>query len=526
MPESKETPGEEKLQGVSAGAAPADSRETPVTPEPLLPSSPEGSEDAQTLPSPPRETAFAPSNTQNMPADPVGNWEDFPLEDDDAPLDAPSAVPSRNAPPVLMKESGQKRPALAVCALVLVFLLLGAAGLHYFNVFPISAFTMVGFMPRGVTADDVFPGLSHASPSASPSESPKAPPVNPLTLTAELLPWPQTARREGLSPIPPSAEALYEHFEQYETNDGSGVIDSHTFQGFMVSVLYENFGSRALGEPLEIGQIASGLLRRLPELLNTDGIRDWYGSQMAYEDMERLVHELTGGTLTPLLDMIAAGEIPGLVFESNTFYWDQLQNEGYFSRGFVSEDGERMEATLFWYNTDGSLGRSAWAFDGSSAGEGAFLPILPRKIWRYHTMFMAVGASSALPATETETYSPANATDALVETAWSGSEEGNGIFEALYLKGDRPRAVSAVTVRGGNHTSEELYRAHSRPRALLIEFGDGQSVEMLLEDTFASQTIWLDAADPPVTDFITVSILDVYVGAVYPDSPISEIVIT
>ncbi len=120
-----------------------------------------------------------------------------------------------------------------------------------------------------------------------------------------------------------------------------------------------------------------------------------------------------------------------------------------------------------------------------------------------------------------DAYKPENAIDGNKHTAWSEGDSGNGIGEWLKFGFDTPKKLKAVNIIAGYTKTETIYKANNRVKKVKISFSDGKSQTALLKDVYDFQRILIDRDTP--TKFVKIEILDVYRGAKYKDTCISEI---
>ena len=69
--------------------------------------------------------------------------------------------------------------------------------------------------------------------------------------------------------------------------------------------------------------------------------------------------------------------------------------------------------------------------------------------------------------------------------------------------------------------NESVYRHNCRPKAILLTFADATSEYIVLEDTYDEQTITFDQYY--YTNFVKLTIKDVYTGTKYQDTVIAEL---
>ncbi|MEA4962438.1 DUF5050 domain-containing protein [Lutispora sp.] len=127
-------------------------------------------------------------------------------------------------------------------------------------------------------------------------------------------------------------------------------------------------------------------------------------------------------------------------------------------------------------------------------------------------------------------------------TLWVEGAKGSGIGEWIKLESGRidangkktamTQTINGIQILNGHIKSKELYFANNRVKKIQIEFSDGSSIIKELDDEFAEydksfgeyfgvQEIFFDREID--TDYIKISILDVYRGNKYDDTCISGI---
>ncbi|MGE0589564.1 MAG: hypothetical protein AB7O48_13390 [Cyclobacteriaceae bacterium] len=140
----------------------------------------------------------------------------------------------------------------------------------------------------------------------------------------------------------------------------------------------------------------------------------------------------------------------------------------------------------------------------------------------------SVSASSFLPAQGEHTYVPKNAYDFDIQTAWVEGKEDFGIRESISFHFREFRAeepLTSVTIYNGYHRDAKSWEQNSRVKALSV-LVNGEPIAMLnLRDTMQGQKFGLRVApqgDNPIQ--ITFEIVDVYPGAKWKDTAITQII--
>lgn len=141
------------------------------------------------------------------------------------------------------------------------------------------------------------------------------------------------------------------------------------------------------------------------------------------------------------------------------------------------------------------------------------------------------GESSYLYSKSTNTsYSAANTCDGNISTSWQDGVTGDGIGEYVEYFFDGIKQLIYLDIYNGNLYSEKKYWDNNRPSIIKVDaLRDGEvivSMEYYFEDiyTIKPTTIYLGSDSEPIDcDKIMIYILDVYHGAVYKDTCISEV---
>lgn len=109
-----------------------------------------------------------------------------------------------------------------------------------------------------------------------------------------------------------------------------------------------------------------------------------------------------------------------------------------------------------------------------------------------------------------------------INTAWVEGSTGDGIGEWIKLSGAGQQSLSGLKIINGYAKSSNTYTKNNRIKKIQIELSDGSVlVKSLADGNMGYQTVSLDA--PIKTDFVKISILEVYRGTQYRDTCLSEI---
>lgn len=106
-------------------------------------------------------------------------------------------------------------------------------------------------------------------------------------------------------------------------------------------------------------------------------------------------------------------------------------------------------------------------------------------------------------------------------TAWVEGVDGNGDGESITFTFGDLYAVSDIKIWNGYQKSEDLYYKNARPAELELEFSDGSTERISLQDT--SSGFQEFALERHVTSYVKVKIISTYEGSKYEDTVISEI---
>ena len=106
-------------------------------------------------------------------------------------------------------------------------------------------------------------------------------------------------------------------------------------------------------------------------------------------------------------------------------------------------------------------------------------------------------------------------------TAWVEGVSGTGEGEFVCFEFDGSYTINGIKIWNGYQKSEDLYYKNARPQKLEVEFSDGTSERLKLQDNVdGSQTFYFDGR---ITSYVKISILSTYKGSKYEDTVMSEI---
>jgi hypothetical protein len=132
----------------------------------------------------------------------------------------------------------------------------------------------------------------------------------------------------------------------------------------------------------------------------------------------------------------------------------------------------------------------------------------------------SVDASSVLPADKGLTYEPGNLFDGLLETAWQEGADGSGEGEWVQFNFGRKITLSAIEIANGYQKDSALFSANPRVETLRVEYSDGTTQQVRLQDDTGFQEI---APATVPTEWLRLTILSVYPGDQWDDAGFSEV---
>lgn len=106
-------------------------------------------------------------------------------------------------------------------------------------------------------------------------------------------------------------------------------------------------------------------------------------------------------------------------------------------------------------------------------------------------------------------------------TAWVEGVDGNGEGESITFTFGDLYVVSDIKIWNGYQKSEDLYYKNARPSELELEFSDGSTERISLQDMASGFQEF--ALERHVTSYVKVKIVSTYDGSKYEDTVISEI---
>lgn len=133
-------------------------------------------------------------------------------------------------------------------------------------------------------------------------------------------------------------------------------------------------------------------------------------------------------------------------------------------------------------------------------------------------------ASSVLEGNEAR-YGAMNILDRNPNTAWSEGAEGYGIDEWVQVERDGLADISEILIANGYHKSQETFDNNGSLKSFRLDFSQGQYIYYEVDENKAGSKHIRIVFDRPIsTDFIRLTILDVFAGSKYEDTCITDIV--
>lgn len=129
-------------------------------------------------------------------------------------------------------------------------------------------------------------------------------------------------------------------------------------------------------------------------------------------------------------------------------------------------------------------------------------------------------ASSTAAAGESQNYEPTNLGDGKQSTVWVEGEDAAGLGSWISADLGGEKTISGLTVWGSNWYNTEYWGHYNRPKTMVLEFSDGSTEELTLQDQYAPQVLSLKA--PKATSTVKLRVKGVYAGKGV-DTAISEV---
>ena len=154
-------------------------------------------------------------------------------------------------------------------------------------------------------------------------------------------------------------------------------------------------------------------------------------------------------------------------------------------------------------------------------GTASGSPKTPTVSYNLRDMVTLVSTSSVYSGDNLGVHSPEKMFDGKLDTNWTEDATGTGIGEYVTFYFNDTYAVNQFWIYIGSHYSEGVYKQNCRPKTVTLTFSDGSSQRIQLRDSYDVQFFTLDRYY--YTDFITLTIDDVYTGTKYLDTVIAEL---
>lgn len=113
-----------------------------------------------------------------------------------------------------------------------------------------------------------------------------------------------------------------------------------------------------------------------------------------------------------------------------------------------------------------------------------------------------------------------SAFDGLPETSWQEGRSDDGIGESITAGFGASYPIKALTLRLGNHRSQDWYIKNNRPKKLRITMG-GQVFEANFSDEMKEHVVVFSS--PVWADSMNLMVEEVYSGTTYRDTAIAEV---
>lgn len=118
-------------------------------------------------------------------------------------------------------------------------------------------------------------------------------------------------------------------------------------------------------------------------------------------------------------------------------------------------------------------------------------------------------------------YGPRNLVDGVPSTAWSEGARWHGVGEMVVIVFPEPRPVSSLSLINGYAKNDDIFFKNGRVRSMTISSSAGETAKVQLRDARDWQSFSLPFRQPAT--WISLEIANVYAGARYQDTAISEI---
>ncbi len=130
-------------------------------------------------------------------------------------------------------------------------------------------------------------------------------------------------------------------------------------------------------------------------------------------------------------------------------------------------------------------------------------------------------ASSVLKPIKTNHYNPGMMFDGTRETAWVEGDEADGVGETLTLHFGRERTLTGLEIINGYDKDQRIWSNNSRVKMLETTAENSRPLSIELPDVRGPRRIDFDP--PLTTSYLQLQISEIYPGAKYRDTAISEL---
>jgi hypothetical protein len=125
-----------------------------------------------------------------------------------------------------------------------------------------------------------------------------------------------------------------------------------------------------------------------------------------------------------------------------------------------------------------------------------------------------------MEATADRNFVPSNLGDGKQSTAWVEGDSGGGLGSWVLADLGGDHTLTSVTIWGGNWYNAEFFGHYNRPKTLVLEYADGSTEELTMQDQNVPQTFPLKS--PKTTSTVKLRLKGIYSGKGV-DSAISEV---
>lgn len=147
----------------------------------------------------------------------------------------------------------------------------------------------------------------------------------------------------------------------------------------------------------------------------------------------------------------------------------------------------------------------------------------PEPLPNWYECELTATASSTLAAQYGYSYYAGNVLSSTATSPWVEGASGYGVGEWIQISTSdgKQATLSEVSIRNGHQRTSDLYYKNGRVQDITLEFSDGSSVYVTLDDYMDWQTIVL--SEPVSTSYVRIIIESVYSGSHYTDTCIARV---